>query len=176
MVIRTQGDPLTYVPAVREAMRSIDPDQPIDDIETLEHLIGRTLAEDRVRAYLLGAFAGLAFVLAVVGLYAVLSYTTAQRSREIGIRLALGAEARDVLGSVVGQGMKRVVTGMMIGLAGGAALIRLAEGLLFEVTAADPGAIAVIVVALFTTTLVACGIPARRAATTDPVTVLKQER
>jgi putative ABC transport system permease protein len=173
MVLSTSQDPLTFVPAVREVLASIDPDQPMDDIRTLEQRIAGALSEDRSRALLLGAFSSFAVLLAAIGLYGVLSYATSQRVREIGIRLALGAHSGDVLRAVVGQGMKRVLTGMLIGLFTAVALTGVVDNLLFEISPADPVALAVVTAILIFATVLACAIPALRAARTEPASVLR---
>jgi putative ABC transport system permease protein len=175
MVLKTAADPLSFVPSVREAVRAIDPEQPIDDIQTLEQRIGGSIAQDRLRALLLGSFSVLAVFLAAVGSFAVLSYTTARRIREIGIRMALGARAAGVASAIVRQGMQPMLIGIAIGLAGAAASFRLVDSLLFEVTATDPAAFAVAVVVLLSVAGLACAVPAWRAAQTDPATVLRSE-
>jgi putative ABC transport system permease protein len=175
MVLKTAADPLGFVPAVREAVRAIDPQLPIDSIQTLEQRIGGSIAQDRVRALLLGSFSVLAVFLAAVGSFAVVSYTTAQRIREIGIRMALGARAAGVASAVVRHGMTPMLIGIAIGLAGAAVSFRLIDSLLFEVTATDPAAFAFAVVVLICVAGLACAIPAWRAAQTDPATVLRSE-
>jgi hypothetical protein len=174
-VVRTQGDPLAIVPAIHDAIRAIDPDQPLDAIATLEQRLAGTLVVDRFRALLLGAFSVLAVALVAIGLYAVLSYLTAQRVREVGIRMALGARAADVTLAVVSQGLKPVLCGMVIGLVAAAALFRLVDQLLFDAAAADSAAWVAAVAVLLAVSAVACGIPARRAARADLVGVLRSE-
>ncbi len=175
MIVKTQGDPLAAVAAVREAVRAIDSAQPIDNIGTLEQRLAGSLAADRFRALLLGTFSAVALLLAAVGLFAVLSYTTARRMREIGIRMALGARAADVAKAVVGQGMRPVVGGMLIGAAGAAGLVRLVDSLLFEVALTDVTGVGVAIVVLLGVAVVACAVPAHRAARADAVSILKSE-
>jgi ABC-type antimicrobial peptide transport system permease subunit len=175
LVVKTQGDPLALVPLIREAVRAIDPDLPVDNVATLERRLADSLAQDRFRAGLLGAFSGLALVLAAVGLFAVLSYTTARRVREIGIRMALGARAAEVARAVVVDGMLPVLGGILLGAVGAALLFRLVDNLLFEVAATDPVALAVAVAIMLAVAALACAVPARRAARTDPAAALRGE-
>jgi putative ABC transport system permease protein len=175
MIVKTRGNPLAYVGAVREAVRTIDSDQPIDNIGTLEQRLAASLAADRFRALLLGSFSVMAVSLAAVGLFAVLSYTTARRMREIGIRMALGARAADVAKAVVGQGMRPVVGGMLIGMVGAAGVFRLIDNLLFEVAATDATAFGLAIAVLLSVAAFACAVPARRAARADAVAILKSE-
>jgi putative ABC transport system permease protein len=175
LVVKTQSDPLALLPAIREAVRAIDADQPIDNVATLEQRLAASLAHDRFRAWLLGAFASLALVLAAVGLFAVLSYTTARRVREIGIRMALGARAAEVARAVAADGMWPVVGGIALGIVGAALLFRLVDGLLFEVATTDPAALIVAVAIMIGVAALACVVPARQAARTDPAEVLRGE-
>lgn len=175
MVVRTAGDPLTIVPAVRAAMRSIDPDQPIDNVQTLEQRIAGTLADDRMRALLFGVFSGLAVVLAAIGLFGVLSYATSRQAREIGIRMALGARSSAVFGAVVAHGMKLVLIGMLIGLVAAMTFARVATSLLFEISPTDPAAMVGGVLVLGAVCFSACALPARRAARTAPAGVLSSD-
>jgi predicted permease len=174
-VVRTEGDPLAIVSAIREAVRAIDPEQPLDAVATLEQRLAATLSADRFRALLLGGFSALAVALVAIGLYSVLSYLTEQRVREVGIRMALGARAADVTTAVVLQGLKPVLLGMLLGLALAAALFRLVDQLLFDAAATSSVAWIAAVAILLIVAAVACAIPARRAARTDLVAVLRSE-
>ena len=174
MIVKTQGDPLSWVPAVREAVRAIDPDQPIDNLDTLEQRLAASLAPDRLRALLLTAFSAVAVAIAAVGLFAVLSYATTQRVREIGVRMALGARAGQVAMAVVAQGMLPVCAGIFVGALGAAALLELVDGLLFEVAATDATAFGVAIVVLLAVGAVASSVPARRAARIDPAATLRE--
>lgn len=175
VVVRTTGEPLTLVPAIREAVRAIDSDQPVENFQTLEQRIAGTLLGDRARALLLGAFSASAVLLAAIGLYGVVSYATSQRAREIGIRMALGARAPTVAFAIVWDGMQRVVLGTLIGIVASLALMRLAAGLLFEVSPGDPFTGAVVVIVMLLVTVFACAIPAGRSARIDPVHILRSE-
>jgi putative ABC transport system permease protein len=174
-VVPTDGDPLAIVPAVRDAVRAIDPDQPLDALATLEQRLAGALALDRFRALLLGAFSAVAVALVAIGLYAVLTHLTAQRVREVGIRMALGARAADVTLAVVAEGLKPVAGGMLIGLAAAAALFEVVEPLLFDAAAADYAAWIAAPAVLLAVAAVACAIPARRAARADVGAVLRSE-
>ena len=175
LVVKTQGDPLALVPAIREAVHAIDANQPIDDVATLEQRLATSLAQDRFRAWLLGAFSGLAVVLAGVGLFAVLSYTTARRVREIGIRMALGARAAEVRRAVVADGIRPVAGGIAFGVVGASLLFRLVDNLLFEVATTDPATLAVTIALMLAVAALACAAPAWRAARIDPAAALRGE-
>jgi putative ABC transport system permease protein len=175
VVVKTDGDPLRLVPAIRAAVRSVDSDQPIYDVMTLEERIGMSVGQERFNALLLGVLAGLALLLAAVGLYGVLSYTVAQRTHEMGVRLALGAEGNDVLGLVLRHGLKLIAAGLVIGIAGALVLTRLIEGLLFGVSTSDPRTHLIVVIVLTVVAVAACWIPARRAAHVDPIVALRYE-
>jgi putative ABC transport system permease protein len=175
MVVKTDGDPLNVISAVRAAVRSMDTDQPIYDIQTLEARIGQSVARDRFSALLLGIFSSLALILAAVGLYGIVSYVIAQRTREMAIRMALGADRRDVLKLVIGQGMKPTITGIVIGIPAALALTRVIENQLFGVTPSDPASYIVVTVLLVVVALLACWIPARRATKVDTMTALRYQ-
>jgi putative ABC transport system permease protein len=175
MVLRTSGDPLALAGAVRAAVRELDKEQPVAKLQTMETVIRESVAQPRFRTVLLGSFGVLAVVLAAIGLYGVLAHTVAQRSREIGIRMALGARTQDVLVLVLRQGMTLVLIGIAVGLAGAFALARLLSGLLFGVTPTDPVTFTVVPLLLAAVALAACYLPARRAARVDPMTALRCE-
>lgn len=175
LVIRTQGDPLSLVGAVRNEVKALDPDQPIAAIRKMNDWVESSVAAPRYRTTLLALFAALAMVLAATGIYGVMSYSVAQRTHEIGVRMALGAGQLDVLKMVVRQGMLLAVIGVVLGLAGAFALTRVMSSLLFEVTEKDPitfGAVAVLLIAV---AFVACFVPARRATKVDPLVALRYE-
>ncbi|HET8699197.1 MAG TPA: ABC transporter permease [Gammaproteobacteria bacterium] len=174
MIVKTRGDPLRFLPAVREAVQAIDPDQPIDNVGTLEQRLAASLALDRFRALLLTAFSSLAVAIAAVGLFAVLSYATAERVREIGLKMALGARAGDVARAVVAQGMLPVCAGIFVGALGASALAKLVDSLLFEVAATDAAALGAAIAVLLAVAGVACAVPARRAACIDPSAALRE--
>ena len=175
VALRMQGDPMSLVPAIRKEVQAIDPEQPIATLRTMEDWVSRATATPRYRTALLGLFAGLAMILAATGIYGVMSYSVAQRTHEIGVRMALGARHRDVLRLVVSQGMLLVVVGLGIGLVAAFGLTRLMASLLFGVTAKDPLTFAAVAGLLAVVAFIACYIPARRATKVDPLTALRYE-
>jgi predicted permease len=175
LVIRTASDPVRLVSAVRQALRSLDPDQPVYQIRTMEGLVANALAPARFTLLLLTIFAGVAGLLAIVGIYSVMAYMVTQRTHEIGIRMALGAQARDMLMLVIRQGMALTVIGVALGLVGSFGLQRVMKGLLYGVSATDPATFVVISLLLAGAALLACYIPARRATKVDPLVALRYE-
>ena len=175
LLLRAAGDPLSLVGAVRSEVNSIDPDQPIYNIHTMEELIAGSMSDRRLNLLLLAVFAATALSLAAIGIYGVISYSVTQRIREIGVRIALGAQSPDVLKLIVKQGMAPVVIGMAVGIAGALALTRLMSNLLFGVEPNDPLTFGSIAVVLGFVALLACYIPARRATRVDPIVALRYE-
>ena len=175
VVVRTAGAPLQAVEPIRALIREIDPRQPIGNIRTMQQVLDDSVARQRFTTTLLGIFSFTALLLSIIGLYGVLAYTVAQRTREIGIRVALGADRVHILRTVMGQGMIYVLGGVVVGLAGAAALGRLMSSLLFGVTATDPATYAGVVAVLVVVAAAATWIPARRASRVDPVVALRYE-
>jgi len=175
LVIRTTGDPQTLTRAARQAIWSIDRDQPVSNVMTLDELLDEEVAQKRVQAMLLGALAALALILACVGIYGVLSYLVTQRTQEIGVRVALGADAAHVFRTVAGQGMGLTAIGIVSGLLASLLLSRLLMSLLFGVNPTDPLTYFCAVVVFTILALLACYIPARRAAKVDPMVALRYE-
>ena len=173
LAARTSGDPLALVPAVRRAIAGIDPDLPLADVSTLEDRKAVSLARPRVNATVLGGFALAALVLAAVGIYGVVAYGVVQRTRELGIRMALGAGGSTLLRMVIRQGMMPVLGGMAVGLVGALAGGRLLRGLLFGVGSGDPTILALVTGFLVTVALTAMYLPARRASRSDPMIALR---
>jgi predicted permease len=175
LVVRTAGNPLTIAGSVRAIVATTDPSQVIRTTMTLEQLLAETLARDRFFTSLFAAFGLLALVLAAVGIYGVLAYAVGQRQQEIGVRMALGASAADVLRLVIASGMTWVGAGVALGLLAAFALSRLMSGLLYGVTATDPATYVAVPLLLGTVALAAAWVPARRATRVDPMTVMRSE-
>ena len=175
MVLRTRGDASAVAPAAREVIRTLDPQQPIGEISTMESLLSVSVARSRFSASLLTVFSFVALVMAAVGIYGVMSYSVLQRTHEIGVRMALGAQRFDVLKLVVKKGIVLALIGVAAGLAASFALTRLIATLLFEVTATDKVTFAAVSIGLFLVTLLACYLPARRATRVDPLKALRYE-
>ncbi len=175
LAVRTSSEAMSFSNAVRGAVWSVDKDQPVWKVRTLEWLLDRSLGPQRFLMLLLAVFSALALVLSAVGIYGVMSYAVSQRTREIGVRLALGAQPRDILRLVVKQGFVLAFIGIVIGLVTSLALTRLMKSLLFGVSATDPVTFAVIALLLASIALLACYVPARRATKVDPMTALRYE-
>ena len=174
-VVKTTIDPEQMIAAARREVQAVDADQPIYDVKTLTQLRSESIAPQRLNLMLLGLFAAVALALAVVGIYGVMSYEVEQRTNEIGLRVALGAQTRDVLRLVVGQAMKLALVGVAMGLMGAVALTRLMANLLFGVGATDPVTFTSVALLLTFVALLACWLPARRAAMVDPMVALRCE-
>jgi len=175
LAVRTTSDPLSVGGAVRESVRSLDGDLPVSNMETMEQVISSSVSRPRFTMSLLAVFAGIALVLAAVGIYGVMSYSVTQRTHEMGIRMALGAQTLDVLRLVIKSGMTLALIGVTIGLAGALALTRVIGTLLFEVTPTDAMTYVFVSVGLLSVALLACYIPARRATKVDPLVALRYE-
>ena len=175
LIVRTQGDPANLVSLLRKEMRALDPELPVTDIKTLAQFRAETLAVPRFNSYLLGGFAVLALALTLIGLYGVMSYSVTQRTPEIGIRMALGASATDVLQMIVKQGARLVGLGLVLGLLGAFAVTRVLQNFLYGVRATDPVTFVAMAVLLSFVALLACYLPARRATQVDPLSALRYE-
>jgi putative ABC transport system permease protein len=175
LMLRTRTDASAVAPAARNVIRALDAQQPIGEVSTMETLLSTSVARSRFSASLLTVFSFVALVMAAVGIYGVMSYSVLQRTHEIGVRMALGAQHFDVLKLVVRQGVLLGVVGVVLGLAASFALTRLIATLLFEVTATDSATFAAVSVGLFLVTLIACYVPARRATRVDPLKALRYE-
>jgi putative ABC transport system permease protein len=175
LAIRTSSDPRTLAEAVRREVLALDPDQPVYKVEPMLDLMADSIAQRRLSMWLLAVFAGLAMLLAAVGIYGVISYSVSQRWREIGIRMALGAGRADVLRLILGQSLLLALTGILIGIAASLALTGLLTSLLFEVQARDPLTFAAVAALLLIVAVAASYLPAYRATAVGPSTALRQE-
>jgi predicted permease len=175
VVVRTASDPLALAGAIRAIVAEMDPDQPVRSISTISEIMSESVARDRFFTLLFGIFGGLALVLAAIGIYGVLSYSVGQRTREFGVRMALGAQAADVLRMVVASGMTLVAAGVVIGLVAALALTRVMAGLLFGVSHTDPVTFVAVPAILIAVALAASLLPAYRATRVDPMTALRNE-
>jgi putative ABC transport system permease protein len=175
LAVRGRSAAATLLPAIRQRIAALDAELPLSDIALLEERVSGSIRRQRFAMLLLAIFAGTALALAVVGLYGVMSYLVAQRTREFGIRMALGAELRDMLKLIVGHGMKLVLAGLVLGVAGSLALTKVLGGMLFNVRATDPVTFVAVWTLLAAVGAIACYLPARRAAKVDPLVALRAE-
>ena len=175
VVVRGAGDPAMLAAAVRQALRQIDPDQATSTFRTMSDVVSSSAANDRFNTLLLGAFAAIALLLTAAGIFGVLSYLVTQRTREIGLRMALGAQPTDVLRVIVGHGLRLVLLGLFIGVAGAFVVTRWMSSVLFGVTPTDPLTFTVVALMLGSVALLASYIPARRAMRVDPMVALRYE-
>jgi putative ABC transport system permease protein len=175
LVVRTATTPASMVSAVTNAIHEVDGTVPVRDVLTMNDLVTKSLSQSRFNTLLLGVFAGLALLLAAIGIYSVLSYSVRQRVPEIGIRLALGARMTDVLRMVVIEGMKPTLFGVAIGMAAALAMGRLVASMIFQVKPSDPATFLAVAALLAFIALLACIIPAYRASKVDPVIALRNE-
>jgi putative ABC transport system permease protein len=174
-ILRTTGNPVKLVPAMRQALAEIDRNKPAASVQTVEQNLEQQVQYVRLYVLLLGIFGGAALILAAIGIYGVMAYSVAERTREIGIRMALGAGGRDVLALIFRQALYLIGIGLAIGLIASFALTRILKTALYEVTSTDPATFTTVVVFLILVALVACFIPTRRAVGVDPTTALRYE-
>jgi putative ABC transport system permease protein len=174
-VLRTTVEPISLADVTRKEIWAADKDLPISNLQTMENLISTSIAQQRFYLWLMGGFAAVALLLAAVGIYGVTSYAVAQRSHEIGIRMALGAQSADVFKLVIGQGAKPALIGLTLGLIVGAALTRLMKSLLYGVSETDALTLTLVALLLAAIALLACYLPARRATKVDPMVALRTE-
>lgn len=174
-VLRVTGEPAGLIPAVRRVVAEVEPNQPLHNVMTMEQRLADTTTSRRVNTALLGSFAAVALLLTVVGIYGVMSYAVTQRRREIGVRMALGAQRSEVLGLILRAGLRLTLRGAAIGLVGALAVTRYLSSQLYSVKATDPATFLGISVALTGVALLACWLPARRAARVEPVVALRAD-
>jgi predicted lysophospholipase L1 biosynthesis ABC-type transport system permease subunit len=175
VMVRSRVSADLLVPALRQAVARVDPEQPITGVRSLDSRIGAALAGPRLSALLLGGFAALALLLAAVGIYGAMAHYVAQRTRDLGVRMALGAAGPQVVVLVLRHGMVLVAAGALLGAIGALGVSRVLETLLYDVTTTDPSAFVAAVAVLASVALLACWVPARRAARLEPMTVLRAE-
>jgi putative ABC transport system permease protein len=175
LAVRTTGEPTAIAPAVRRAIYAVDGDQPVSHVMSMGDLVAESVAPRQVSMILLSVLGGVALLLASLGIYGVLSYSITQRTQEIGIRTALGAQQQDVLKLILGQSLKLILLGVLAGLAVAVVIIRVFSSLLFGVSATDPMTFVIVTAVLFLTAMVASYLPARRASQLDPLTALREQ-
>jgi len=175
VVVRTAVEPASLVPEVRRIVAEVDKSAPVSEVKTMEHIVDEAVTQPRFNLFLLGLFGGIALLLSAAGIYGVTAYAVAQRTHEFGIRMALGAQVGDVLRMILGQGMRLIAVGIVIGLVASFALTRLLKSLLFGVSVTDPLTFVAITLLLTFVALLACYIPARRATKVDPLVALRYE-
>jgi ABC-type antimicrobial peptide transport system permease subunit len=173
--LRTSGDPTAIVPSARREIQSIDPQLPLFQVTTLERELASTLRQPRFQATLLAGFAGIALLLATIGIYGVTSHAVSQRTQEVGIRIAMGAARKDVLRLILYQHLRPALVGLGLGLVGAVLLSQSLRSLLYGVSALDPATFALVAVVLVAVAAGACWIPARRATRVDPLVALRAE-
>jgi putative ABC transport system permease protein len=173
VVVRTSLSASSAAAAIRQAVHSIDKDLPVTDVGSFKDTLGQSVSRERFRTFLLGSFSAIALVLAAVGIFGVISYSASQRTREIGIRMALGAQRRDVLHLILGQGAKLALLGLSIGIVLALLLTRFIASLLFSISATDPLTFGAVAIVLLGVAVTACYIPARRAMRVDPMVALR---
>jgi putative ABC transport system permease protein len=174
-VLRTLGDPMRQIPSVKGAVAEVDQNIPVANARTIEQTLDSQIRHLRLYMLLLGIFAATAVVLAATGIYGVMAHSVAERTREIGIRMALGGRPLDILKMVLGQVTRMIAIGLLLGLAGALSVTRTIQSLLFEVSATDPATFAAVLLFLLSIATFACFVPTRRAASVNPAVTLKSE-
>jgi len=174
-VVRSSVEPESVAGSIRQAVADVDRTVPVSDVKTMEHIVSTSVTQPRFNLFLVGLFSVVALLLSAAGIYGVTSYTVAQRTHELGIRLALGAQMGDVLRMILGQGMAVIMIGVVLGLGASFGLLRLMKSLLFGVSETDPLTYVSITLVLVMVALLACYIPARRATKVDPLEALRYE-
>jgi putative ABC transport system permease protein len=175
LMVRVKGNPLTLAAPIRRIVAAVDPEQPVAAVRTLDDLVDLDVADRQQQLTLLAAFAGLALVLSAIGLYGLLAYTVSQRRREIGVRMALGAQARTVVGAIVGRGILLTIVGLGLGMGIAVIAANTMQSLLYGVGASDPMAFGASAAAFTTVAFLASALPALRAARVDPMMALREE-
>jgi ABC-type antimicrobial peptide transport system permease subunit len=175
MAVRTAGDPSSIRKSIAAIVQSMDPDLPLVDVKTMDQLVHQSMAGDTFSALLFGTFAGLALLLAALGIYGVMSFAVAQRTHEIGLRMALGADRGRVLKEVLKEGLATALVGLVLGSIGAYFVGRAMQGMWFGVGTIEVGSFSLVAATLLAAALLACIVPARRAASVDPMTALRQE-
>lgn len=175
LVVRSDGDPDALARAAIAEIRAVDPEQPVYDVRPMAVVVDRSVAQQWLTTVVLGVFALVALTLACIGVYGVVSYGVARRTRKFGIRLALGAQPSAQLRSILSHGVRLAAAGVALGILGALAMRRAIQGLLFETAATDPRVFAAVAAVLLVVALLACYLPARRAAKVDPITALRHE-
>ena len=175
LVVRTTDDPLAALAGVKAKVHAVNPDQPVSEIRTMEQVLDESLAQRKFSLILIGIFAGISVLLSAIGIAGVMVFLVAQRTQEMGIRMALGAQAADVLALVLGSGMRMVVSGLLIGVLGALGVTRLLSSMLYGVKPGDPLTFALASVFLIIVALIACWLPARAATRVDPIVALRYE-
>lgn len=175
VAVRTAGDPASMSKSLAAVVQSVDADLPLDQVKTMDQIVDESLAGDRFSTILFGVFAGVALLLAAIGIYGVMSFAVVQRTHEIGLRMALGAGSKQVLRLILKEGMQLALVGLGLGLIGTYFVGRTMKSVLYEVNAIDPVAVSAVAIILLFSALCACYIPARRATRVDPMVALREE-